>query len=214
MPSKTFLQRLGLHTPTLPVNQDSDQSQCLANQETAALAERVGVLQQHWQQNVHRWDDARYERNKAKLLYRLAQLEAALAAEGTTLADYGWAFTRSGVWHRIGEPPSENMPARSWQLVHEAYEKLGQRIPAGALDWAEAKRPEVALAIDRAEAKWSAAYERKDSRAFKRGLSDLVAAGDVLAAAYENRDDNTVPEEGQAPLFDSDIGDGLRAWDL
>lgn len=69
-------------------------------------------------------------------------------------------------------------------LIAATYHELGEVIPAGAIGWAEAHRPELLKALDTAVAAWEGAYERRAAGVLAAALAELLAVCRTIAGAY------------------------------
>jgi hypothetical protein len=77
------------------------------------LVEKVGRMMEYWQGYQRQtwsgqspeWTDAEYEERKRILLGAMSEMFAELDRRGQTVKAYGWAYTATGDWHRVGETP-------------------------------------------------------------------------------------------------------------
>src|SRR5262249_20574530 len=72
----------------------------------------------------------------------------------------------------MGAPGIEEQKAD--EILREAWRRIGQRVPAGAIPWADAHRQDL----------MAAAYDARDPAPLPDAAADLLRAYDAVAAAF------------------------------
>jgi hypothetical protein len=65
------------------------------------LVERVGLHMQRLTREAREWSDAEWIWSRDQVLADMDWMDTELARRNETVADYGWTFSPTGIWHRL-----------------------------------------------------------------------------------------------------------------